>query len=95
MRSPLKNLRGARNQKRNHPRHREMATSHINKVKAPLHTEIALAQIFRGLLDSASRSTELQGVVVVGDLRVDTRELVDLEFDFVAIPKRSGATPGR
>ena len=60
----------------------------MNEVK------IELSQIFRGLLDSASRPAEFQGVVVVGDLRVDRRELVDLELDLVAISKSSGGHAG-
>ena len=89
MRSPLRNLRGARNRKRNHPRHRLMATSRIEEVKPPQDAASALAQILRGLLNPAPRPAELQRVVVVGDLRVDTRELVDLELDFVAVSKSS------
>merc|ERR1719399_1907842 len=48
-----------------------------------------LAQILSGLLNPAPRPAELQRVVVVGDLRVDARELVDLELDLVAISKSS------
>ena len=91
MRSPLRNLRGARNRKRNHPRHREMATSRIEAVKTPRDAASALSQILSSLLNPASRPAELEGVVVVGDLRVDARELVDLELDLVAISKSSGS----
>ena len=94
MRSPLKNLRRAQNRKRKHPRPREMDTSRI-EVKAPAwDAASALSQIFRGLLDPAARSTKFQGVVVVGDLRVDRRELVHLEFDLVAVSKSPGGHAG-
>ena len=54
-----------------------MATSRIEEVKPPQDAASALAQILRGLLNPASRPAELERVVVVGDLRVDARELVD------------------
>ena len=66
-----------------------MATSRIEEVKPPQDAASALSQILRGLLNSASRSTKLERVVVVGDLRVDRRQLVDLELDLVAISKSS------
>ena len=68
-----------------------MATSRIEAVKPPRDAASALSQILSSLLDAASRPAELEGVVVVGDLRVDRRQLVDLEFDFVAIAKRPGS----
>ena len=64
-----------------------MTTSRIEEVKPPQDAASALSQILRGLLNPASRSTKLERVVVVGDLRVDARELVDLELYFVAIPE--------
>ena len=72
-----------------------MATSRIEEVKPPQDAASALSQILRGLLNSSSRSTKLERVVVVGDLRVDTRELVDLEFDLVAISKSSRRHSGQ
>ena len=68
-----------------------MATSRLNEVKTSRDAASALAQILSGLLDPASRPAELERVVVVGDLRVDTRQLVDLELDLVAISKSSGS----
>ena len=66
-----------------------MATSRIEEVKPPQDAASALSQILSGLLNPASRPAELERVVVVGDLRVDTRELVDFELDLVAISKSS------
>ena len=66
-----------------------MATSRIEAVKTSRDAASALAQILRGLLNPASRPAELERVVVVGDLRVDRRQLVDLQFHFVAIAKSS------
>ena len=66
-----------------------MATSRIEEVKPPQDAASALSQILSGLLDPAARPAELERVVVVGDLRVDARELVDLELDLVAISKSS------
>ena len=66
-----------------------MATSRIEEVKPPQDAASALPEVLSGLLNPASRSTKLQRVVVVGDLRVDTRELVHLELDLVAISKSS------
>ena len=81
--------RGARNQKETTRDLVSWTTSRLNERR--LYTPRAHSPlIFRGLLDSSSRPAELQGVVVVGDLRVDRRELVDFQFDFVAISKRSG-----
>ena len=54
-----------------------MATSRIEEVKPPQDAASALSQILSGLLNPASRPAELERVVVVGDLRVDARELVD------------------
>ena len=71
-----------------------MATSRIEEVKPPQDAASALSQILRGLLNPASRSTKLQRVVVVGDLRVDARELVDFQFHFISIPERSGGHAG-
>ena len=71
-----------------------MVTSRIEEVKPPQDAASALAQILSGLLNSAARPAELQRVVVVGDLRVCTRELVDLEFHFVAVSKSSRGHAG-
>ena len=90
MRSPDKNLRRAQIRKRNDPRHRVLDTSRVDGVKASLHTASALPKIFCRLLNSASRPAEFQGVVIIRNLRVDRRELVDLELDLVAVSKRSG-----
>ena len=65
-----------------------MATSRIEEVKPPQDAASALSQILSGLLNPAPRPAELERVVVVGDLRVDRRQLVDLELDLVAIPER-------
>ena len=60
-------------------------------MKAPTwDAASALSEVLSGLLNPAPRPAELEGVVVVGDLRMYTRELVDLEFDFVAIAKSPG-----
>ncbi len=67
-----------------------MATSPSKEVKAPRDAASALSQILRRLLDAPSRSTELERVVVVGDLRVDRRQLIHFEFYFVAVSKSSG-----
>ena len=64
-----------------------MVTSRIEEVKPPQDAASALSQILSCLLNPAARPAELQGIIIVGDLRVDTRELVDLEFHFVAIPE--------
>ena len=72
-----------------------MATSRIEEVKPPQDAASALSQIFSGLLNSSPRPAELERVVVVGDLRVDARELVDLEFHFVAIPERPRRDAGQ
>ena len=72
-----------------------MDTSRVDGVKAPAHAASALSQIFRGLLNPAARPAEFQGVVIIGDLRVDRRELVDLELDLVAVSKRSGGDAGQ
>ena len=67
-----------------------MATSRVEGVSTRRDAASALSQLLRGLLDAAARPAELEGVVVVGDLRVDRCELVDLEFHFVAVSKSSG-----
>ena len=67
-----------------------MATSRIEEVKPPQDAASALSEVLSGLLNPAARPAELERVVVVGDLRVDTRELVDFELDLVAISKGSG-----
>ena len=71
-----------------------MATSRIEEVKPPQDAASALSQILSCLLNPASRPAELERVVVVGDLRVDRRQLVHLELYFVAIPERSGGHAG-
>ena len=71
-----------------------MATSRIEEVKPPQDAASALSEVLSGLLDPAARPAELERVVVVGDLRVDTRELVDLELDLVAIAKSSRGHSG-
>ena len=71
-----------------------MATSRIEEVKPPQDAASALSQILSGLLNPAARPAELERVVVVGDLRVDARELVDLELDLVAISKSSRGHSG-
>ena len=64
-----------------------MATSRIEEVKPPQDAASALSEVLSSLLNPAARPAELERVVVVGDLRVDRRQLVDLEFHFVAISK--------
>ena len=71
-----------------------MATSRIEEVKPPQDAASALPEVLSGLLDPASRPAELERVVVVGDLRVDARELVDFQFHFISIPERSGGHAG-
>ena len=71
-----------------------MATSRIEEVKPPQDAASALSQILSGLLNPAARPAELERVVVVGDLRVDARELVDFQFHFISIPERSGGHAG-
>ena len=72
-----------------------MATSRIEEVKPPQDAASALSEVLSGLLNPAARPAELQRVVVVGDLRVDTRELVHLELDLVAISKSSRRHSGQ
>ena len=66
-----------------------MATSRIEEVKPPQDAASALAQILSGLLDPAARPAELERIIIIRDLRVDTRELVDFQLDLVAISKSS------
>ena len=71
-----------------------MATSRIEEVKPPQDAASALSEVLSSLLNPAARPAELERVVVVGDLRVDTRELVDFELDLVAISKGSRGHAG-
>ena len=71
-----------------------MATSRIEEVKPPQDAASALSEVLSSLLNPAARPAELERVVVVGDLRVDRRQLVDLEFHFVAISKGSRRDAG-
>ena len=71
-----------------------MATSRIEEVKPPQDAASALSEVLSSLLNPAARPAELERVVVVGDLRVDARELVDFQFHFISIPERSGGHAG-